>query len=157
MSVCVGTQCVPGVAACVVAKIYSIQTHFLINTRGARPGPLPGGFRDMYKKYYKDSNNHSATASGPAPPGAPARAVHGGRCHRRFVHMMRTNCSSRAQREPPPLRSLPHSRAASSPGPGCTAHVEYAASLPRPLVEAFKCAVRHVRATVRGAFFFGGA
>ena len=56
----------------------------------------------MYKKYNKDSNNHSATASGPAPPGAPARAVHGGRCHRRFVHMMRTNCSSRAEREPPP-------------------------------------------------------
>ena len=91
-------------------------------------------------------------------PAAPRRAVHGRKVPRSLcAHDAHKLQFTRAESPPPPLRSLPHSRAASSPGPGCTAHVEYAASLPRPLVEAFKCAVRHVRATVRGAFFFGGA
>ena len=95
----------------------------------------------------------------------PAGRGGGGRPCQRSTRSHRSLCAhdahklqiTRAEGAPPPLRSLPHSRAASSPGPGCTAHVEYAASLPRPLVEAFKCAVRHVRATVRGAFFLGGA
>ena len=102
----------------------------------------------------------------------PGTAAAVGSSAARIAHMMCTKTAAvharkkhpRSSLGAPPAsltaarhRTVPHSRTVSSPDPGCTAHVEYAASLPRPRAAAFKCAVRHVRATIRGAFAFGGA